>query len=97
MNIPGSDAKTSEKIADALISRLAASSSYAAAKLNCLLFEALTTWKSEYKKRLRQAAKENSQVMGSYGVPERIEALIAKCDPDPEPEPVANLDDEIPF
>lgn len=86
-----SHAKTSEKMADTIVAKLAASSSFAEARANFFLVQRLATWKPEYKKRLRQTVEKNYQVKGSWGVPERIEALIAKRDPDPD------MDDEVPF
>ena len=90
--------KSADKMADVIIGMLVESGSFAESGANCRLVESLTTWKPEYKERLRKAVAENGQVGHSWGVPERIEALLAKRDPDP-PEPVAtgDFDERIPF
>jgi hypothetical protein len=89
--------KTSERIADALIAKLGASASFAEAKANCALVETVAAWKPDYKKRLRQIVEQNDQVKAAWGVPQRIEALIAARDPDPAREPASSTDDEVPF
>lgn len=90
--------KTQEKVSDAIIEKFCESNSYAEAKANCGLVEALVVWKPEYKARLRDAAANNSQIKHSWGVPERIERLLAARDPDPsEAAPAGRTGDEIPF
>jgi hypothetical protein len=85
-------------MADAIIDKFISSNSFGAAKANCRLVEELTSWKPDYKARLREAVANNGQISGSWGVPNRIEVLLAKRDPDPpEPATVGDLDDEIPF
>lgn len=86
--------KSRDKLADTIIDRFCNSSSFADAKANCKQVEELEVWKPEYKDRLRTAVKDNGQVRDSWGVPERIEAVIQKRDPDAV---AAGLDAEIPF
>jgi len=83
--------KTEDRMADAIIGMFVGSGSFADAGANSRLVEDLTTWKPGYKARLRKAVAENGQIKHSWGVPERIEALLVKRDPDP----IAS--DEIPF
>jgi hypothetical protein len=54
------------------------SGSYSTAKERIGLLEKLKVWKSGYSSRVIQAAKDNSQVRESWGVPDRIEKLIEK-------------------
>lgn len=90
--------KTQDKVSDAIIEKFCNSNSFAEAKANCELVEQLVAWKSEYKTRLRGAVASNSQINGSWGVPDRIERLLASRDPDPpEPATAGSMDDEIPF
>jgi nucleoside 2-deoxyribosyltransferase len=90
--------KTSEKMADAIIDKFIESNSFAEAKANCRLVEELTTWKPDYKKRLRDAVESNGQIKHSWGVADRTEALLAKRDPDPPGQSEAGIvGDEIPF
>lgn len=90
--------KTSDKMADSIIEKFIASGSFAEAKENCRLVEELTIWKPDHKKRLRDAVESNGQIKHSWGVVDRIEALLAKRDPDPAGYgEAAVMDDEIPF
>lgn len=89
--------KTREKMADIIIGKFCMSSSFAQAKANCSQVENLNMWKSTYKARLRDAVENNSQVNGSWGVRERIEAIIRKRDPDPPSTTVDDLNADTPF
>ncbi|SOC20490.1 TIR domain-containing protein [Rhodobacter sp. JA431] len=81
--------KTHDKMADVVVGQFTESASFADAKSRMALVEQLNIWKPEYKKLLRDAVEKNSQVRHSWGVPERVEALLAKRAPD--------ADDDIPF
>lgn len=87
--------KTKDKLADVIIERFCRSGSFAEAKANSLLVDDLDIWKPEYKTQLRNALNNNDQIARSWGVPERIEAAIAKNDPDTVAE--ISHDEEIPF
>ncbi|MFB9148655.1 toll/interleukin-1 receptor domain-containing protein [Roseovarius ramblicola] len=86
--------KTRDKLADIVVDRFCNSGSFAEAKANSKQVEELEVWKSEYKSRLRDAVNNNGQVKHSWGVPEKIEAVIKKHDPDAVKE---DFDDKIPF
>jgi nucleoside 2-deoxyribosyltransferase len=88
--------KTQEKLSDAIIEIFCESNSFADAKINFERVEQLAIWNPEYKSRLRTAAASNSQIKGAWGVPERIEALLTKRDPDP-PKAEDDIGEEIPF
>jgi nucleoside 2-deoxyribosyltransferase len=90
--------KTQEKASDAIVEKFCASGSFAEAKANCGLVEQLIFWRPGYKARIRDAIKDNSQISGSWGVPARIETVLAKRDPDPpEAATASGLGEEIPF
>ncbi len=90
--------KTSDKMADAIVDKFIVSNSFAEAKVNCRLVEELTIWKPDYEKRLRGAVESNGQIKHSWGVADRIEALLAKRAPDPVGDgQAAVMDGEIPF
>ncbi len=90
--------KTLDKMADAIINKFIVSDSFAEAKENCKFVEHLTIWKPDYKKQLRDAVKRNGQINGSWGVVDRIEALLAERDPDTADYSKAIVtDEEIPF
>jgi hypothetical protein len=59
--------------------------------------EELESWKPSFTSRLRAAVKNNNQVNGSWGVPDRLEVLIAKWDPGEKKANSAVIDDDIPF
>ena len=87
--------KTQGKVSDAIIEKFCKSNSFAEAKVNCDLMEQLVAWKTEYKTRLREAVASNSQIKYSWGLPDRIERLLASRDP--EPATAGSVEDEIPF
>lgn len=90
-------AKTAEMMADVVVEQFVNSGSFAEAKTNCDLVEGITTWKPDYKKRLREAVEVNGQIKHSWGVADRIEQLVAKRHPDPPETAPVSMDDEIPF
>jgi len=70
--------QTQHRMADVLVDLFAGSVSFKDAKTNMGYLNSLTVWASSYPARLRSAVKHNDQVSGSFGVPERVEALIKK-------------------
>jgi hypothetical protein len=70
--------QTSRRLAEALIELLKNSNTFARAKWNIGLLEEATYWHPNFAAELRSAIKNNDQVESSWGVPARIDRLIAK-------------------
>jgi hypothetical protein len=70
--------QTQQRMNETLVHMFAKSDSFKDAKTNVHYLEELTVWEPSFTTRLRSAVKHNGQVSGSYGVPERVEALIRK-------------------
>lgn len=68
--------QTRRRMAEALVVRMEESTSFAEAKSNVSRLEQATYWHPSFKDRLETARKTNSQVQGSWGVSDRIKALI---------------------
>lgn len=66
------------------------SSSFAAAKIVWAKLETLQNWSDAALARIQKAAVENSQVAGSFGVPERITRLVERERPKP-------VEEDVPF
>lgn len=66
------------RMSEVIVTRFENSYNFAAAKANVALLEDIEHWTNGYSDRIRKAAEENSQVSGSWGVPERVETLIKK-------------------
>ena len=87
--------KTEEKMSDAIVRRFCISDSFAEAKAICGLIERLPIWKPQYTDELKEALANNSQISGSWGVPERLGRLLeAKAGASHPPTP---KDEDIPF
>jgi TIR domain len=69
---------TQRRMGEVIIGLFEESSSFAAAKERIGYIEELDTWQAEFSKRIRSAAKANSQISGSWGVPDRVTAVIKK-------------------
>jgi hypothetical protein len=67
--------QTQKPMADVLVGLFEESGSFAAAKERIGYLEELTIWDASYVSRIRAAIKNNSQVSGSWGVPDRVRAL----------------------
>ena len=65
-------------MSEVLIGMFEESGSFADAKNNMGLLEEIGTWQPTFSTRVRAAVKANSQVQGSWGVPERATALVNK-------------------
>lgn len=65
----------------ALVAGLESSSTFAEAKSITSLLETTPYWEAGFDDRVRGAVRDNRQVSEAFGVPERIEALIAKQTP----------------
>src|SRR5690606_12928274 len=67
-----------EQLARALIAQLERSHSFANAKFNMGLLEKVEYWEPAVSERITDAAEANGQIQSSWGVPERVAALVAK-------------------
>lgn len=70
--------QTQTKMAGAIVRMFERSHSFANAKYNVGLLEDLEYWEPEFSIRIKNAAEENGQIGSSWGVPERVTALIDK-------------------
>ena len=75
------DKQTQPKMASVLLSLFEQSSSFAEAKSRIEYLEGLESWEPTFAARLRNAAASNSQISGSWGVPERVNVLAKKWRP----------------
>lgn len=89
--------KTQGLLCNQIVDSFCNSSSFATARDICTSLEKLPIWKSDYTKNIRSAVDNNSQIASSWGVPERITALIKNRDPAALSQSVADIDDDIPF
>jgi hypothetical protein len=70
--------QTQRKMAEVIVGLFEKSTSFATAKKLIGLVESLEIWEPSFSARLESAVKNNSQVNGSWGVPERANALVKK-------------------
>lgn len=70
--------QTQARIAEVLMSLFAQSPSFAEAKKRIGYLEELTYWDPSFVSRIKAAAESNSQIVGSWGVPERAAKLAEK-------------------
>ena len=70
--------QTQRRMSDVLVGLFEESGSFAQAKERVGYVEELTTWDPSYVSRLRAALKNNSQISGSWDVPDRVKALAKK-------------------
>jgi len=89
--------QTQAMMPEILVRLLESSKSFDQARNRTGFLEELESWKPSFTTRLRAAVENNNQVSGSWGVENRLEALIAKWDPSQKKPPVAGVDDDIPF
>lgn len=73
--------KLQDRMADIVIDLFVNSGSFATAKDRIGYVERLKVWDKSYSGRLIKALKTNDQVSGSWGVPERISALVKQWKP----------------
>jgi len=89
--------QTQRRMSEILLSLLEESESFAESKERMGFLEELEVWDPSFSARLRASVQSNGQVADSWGVPQRIEKLIAKWG---KVSPVStNLitDEDIPF
>jgi hypothetical protein len=70
--------QTQRRMAEVLVSLLEDSGSFADAKARIGYLEQLEVWDSSFVPRLEATVQANSQISGSWGVPERVEKLTKK-------------------
>ena len=70
--------QTQRRISEVLVGLFEQSGSFADAKARIGYLEDLALWEPSFSTRVRSAAKSNRQVSGSWGVPERVAALVKK-------------------
>jgi nucleoside 2-deoxyribosyltransferase len=70
--------QTKERMAEVLVKRFEDSESFAQAKNRIGLLEQLVVWDPSFSSRLDAAVKNNNQISGSWGVPDRVAALVEK-------------------
>jgi nucleoside 2-deoxyribosyltransferase len=68
--------QTERRMAEVLVSLFEESYSFANAKTNMGYLEELEVWEPSFSTRVRSATKDNSQIRGSWGVPDRVETLL---------------------
>lgn len=70
--------QSQKRMGEVLLNLFEDSSSFIAAKARIGYLEQLEVWESSFVPRLEAAAEANSQILGSWGVPERVQALAKK-------------------
>jgi hypothetical protein len=69
---------TQRRMGEVLVGLFETSFTFAEAKARIAYLEDLESWEPSFPARIRSAAKSNSQVSGSWGVPARVEELARK-------------------
>jgi TIR domain len=70
--------QTQRRMSEVVVRLFEESTSFAEAKSRMGYLERLSLWEPSFSSRLRTAVETNSQISDSWGVPERVEALINK-------------------
>ena len=70
--------QTQRRMSEVLVGLFEESGSFAQAKARIGYLEELDVWDPSFSTRIRSATKGNSQVSGSWGVSERVQALVQK-------------------
>ncbi|KAF0192043.1 MAG: hypothetical protein FD165_1111 [Gammaproteobacteria bacterium] len=70
--------QSQRRMSEVLVGLFEQSGSFAEAKARMGYLEDLEMWEPSFSARIRSAAKSNSQVSGSWGVPDRVTALVKK-------------------
>jgi len=70
--------QSQKRMGEVLMNLFEDSGSYAAAKARVGYLEQFEVWDSSFVPRLEAAAEANSQISGSWGVPEKVQALAKK-------------------
>lgn len=72
------DARTSRKMSEALVSQFIRSKSFAAATQNLRLLKKIKHWDDPLIEMVKSAPKKNDQIRGAFDVPEGVNALVKK-------------------
>lgn len=70
--------QTQKRMGEVLLNLFEDSGSFATAKVRIGYLEQLQAWDASFVPRLEASAQSNSQISGSWGVPERVHALAKK-------------------
>jgi len=70
--------QTQRRMGEVLVSLFEDSPSFAAAKAHVAYLEQLEVWDSSFVPRIEAAVESNSQISGSWGVPEKVQQLTKK-------------------
>ena len=70
--------QTRQRMAQVVVTLFEESGSFAEAKARIGYLETLDSWDTSFLTRVQSALKSNSQIWGSWGVPDRVEALVQK-------------------
>jgi nucleoside 2-deoxyribosyltransferase len=70
--------QTQRRMSEVLVGLFEESGSFADAKTRIGLLEELEVWEPSFSTRIRSAVNGNRQVSGSWGVPDRVAALVKK-------------------
>lgn len=70
--------QTQEIMADVLVGLFEDSGSFAQARTRMGYLEEIESWKPSYSSRISDSVEFNSQISGSWGVPERVSKLVEK-------------------
>jgi len=70
--------QTQRRMSDVMVGLFEKSDSFAQARVRVGYLEQLDSWDQAFSTRIRAAVNDNSQVSGSWGVPQRVELLIQK-------------------
>lgn len=70
--------QTQRRMAEVLVGLFEESGSFAEAKARIVFLEELEVWEPGFGPRIAAAAQANSQIDGSWGVPQRVAALIKR-------------------
>ena len=68
--------QTQRRMAEVIVGLFENSHSFQNAKSNMGLLEKLETWNKSFSERISKAAENNGQIDGSWGVPDRVKALL---------------------
>jgi hypothetical protein len=87
--------QTQRRMSEVLVALFEESGTFAESKERMGFLEELEVWDPSFPARLRAAVQANNQVSGSWGVPQRVERLIAKWGAPMADSPIT--EEDIPF
>jgi hypothetical protein len=70
--------QSQKRMGEVLLNLFEDSNSFQTAKTRIALLEELEVWESSFVPRIEAATESNSQISGSWGVPERVQSLAKK-------------------